>query len=213
MSESVRNRSIVAGRRSIGGAVRLKRSVSISTSNSPSDCDISVDSNDDDGKADVESVSCLAKRRQSVSIWEQSPKRATSKRSRSFLQIDPVVVTVPLDPTVVTAESDNTSCMDDNSSLSFGDSLYTRDLSSTAGRSSISSNNSRSSTEVSRELRSSKSEDKLLAAQKPWSLEDFCLGKALGKVSNCSKFYASLICSSCSIASMTHRTVLNHLSG
>lgn len=182
MSEAVRSRSTITARRSIGGAVRLKKNVSISTSNSLSDCDISVDSNDDDENAAVETVSCLAKRRKSLSLWELSPKRATTKRSSSFHQIDPVGVTVPIDVDEVAAES---SLIHSSSSSNTANIINARELSSSSRRSSTSSNkssNSQSSTKVTRELRSSKSPDKLLAAQRLWSLEDFSLGKALGKV-------------------------------
>ena len=167
----------------MGGAVRLKKNVSISTSNSLSDCDISVDSNDDDENATVESVSCLAKRRKSVSLWESSPKRVT-KRSSLFHQIDQVGATAPIDVEMVAADS---SFICSSSSSTTGDMLNARELRSSSRRSSTSSSkssNSQSSNDVSRELRSSKSEDKLLVAQRLWSLEDFSLGKALGKVSD-----------------------------
>jgi hypothetical protein len=62
-----------------------------------------------------------------------------------------------------------------------------KDNSNLSMRSSTSSKGSRSSSsggnmDGSRELAGSASDDKLQTAQKPWSLEDFTLGKALGKV-------------------------------
>jgi hypothetical protein len=160
----------ISARRSMGGAVRLKRSTSsVSTSNSLSDCDesLEIDSDNDDTTSKSRSQS---KRRKSTLVWESSPKRP-NKRTSSHISS---AVTAP------SAEVSDNITVDapvpdqkDNSNLSM--------------RSSTSSKGSRSSSsggnmDGSRELAGSASDDKLQTAQKPWSLEDFTLGKALGKV-------------------------------
>lgn len=169
MSEVLRASALAStsARRSMGGAVRLKRSTSVSTSNSLSDCDesLEVDSDNDDLNSKSRSQS---KRRKSTLVWESSPKRP-SKRTSTHISS---VATVP------SAEVSENIPVD----------AKVPDLSTRSrSRSSISSKESRSSSsggnmESSRELAGSASDDKLQTGQKPWSLEDFTLGKALGKV-------------------------------
>lgn len=153
----------------MGGAVRLKRSTSVSTSNSLSDCDesLEIDSDNDDINSKSRSQS---KRRKSTLLWEQSPKRPSKRNSSHIFS----AVTVP------SAEVSDNITVD----ARVRDQKEHANLST---RSSLSSKDSRSSScggnsEGSRELTESASDDKLQTAPKPWSLEDFTLGKALGKV-------------------------------
>jgi hypothetical protein len=147
-----------SSRRSIGGAVRLKRSTSVSTSNSLSDCDTSLEIGEDNEVSNGR-LSPQSKRRKSTLIWESSPKRRRSDRVRPLLQVDPAVATKEA---LSSANKKNIQSTD-----SIGG---TEDADQQLKRSSTSSNNSRSNTE-----------DKL-PSERPWSLEDFVLGKALGKV-------------------------------
>lgn len=138
--------------------MRLKRSTSVSTSNSLSDCDTSLEIDEDNGVSNGR-FSPQSKRRKSTLIWESSPKRRRSDRVRPLLQVDPAVATKD-------ALSSGT-----NRNIQSTDSISAReDVDLQLKRSSTSSNNSRSST------------DDKLPSERPWSLEDFVLGKALGKV-------------------------------
>ena len=137
--------------------MRLKRSTSVSTSNSLSDCDTSLEI-DEDSEVSNGRYSPQSKRRKSTLIWESSPKRR-SDRVRPLLQVDPAVATK------------EASSSANNKNIQPTDIISGReDVDLQLKRSSTSSNNSRFSTE-----------DKL-PSERPWSLEDFVLGKALGKV-------------------------------
>lgn len=162
-----------SARRSMGGAVRLKRSNSVSTSNSLSDCDVSLDIDSDNDDTTSKRAS-QSKRRKSAIIWESSPKRPT-KRTSSHLS---GAGTLP------SAEVSDNTTVDSRASSQVLDQKDQTDLSS---RSSLSSKKSRSSSisedlKGSRELYGSASDESLQTSQKLWSLEDFTLGKALGKV-------------------------------
>jgi hypothetical protein len=171
MSEVLRAPALasISARRSMGGAVRLKRSTSVSTSNSLSDCDesLEIDSDNEDTTSKSRSQS---KRRKSTLVWESSPKRP-SKRTSSHISIA---------FTVSSAEGSDNITVD-------AQVPDQKDHANLSVRSSTSSKGSRSSSsggnmEGSRESAGSASDEKLQTAQKPWSLEDFTLGKALGKV-------------------------------
>ena len=158
MLEAPCKKASSSSRRSIGGAVRLKRSTSVSTSNSLSDCDTSLEIAEDNEVSNGR-FSPQSKRRKSTLIWESSPKRRRSDRVRPLLQVDPAVATKEA------LSSANNKIIQSTVSISVRE-----DVDLQLKRSSTSSNNSRSSTE-----------DKL-PSERPWSLEDFVLGKALGKV-------------------------------
>jgi hypothetical protein len=138
--------------------VRLKRSTSVSTSNSVSDCDTSLEI-DEGNEVSNGRFSPPSKRRKSTLIWESSPKRRRSDRVRPLLQVDPAVATKEA------LSSANNKIIQSTDSISGRE-----DVDQQLKRSSTSSNNSRSST------------DDKLPNERPWSLEDFVLGKALGKV-------------------------------
>ena len=136
--------------------MRLKRSTSVSTSTSLSDCDSSLDL-DEDNEIASSRFSPQSKRRKSTLIWESSPKRRKSDRINPLHQ--------PY-PAVVAKEALNS---DNYKNLLPIDSAK-EDVGLQLKRSSTSSNSSQSSCENN------------LSSQRPWSLEDFVLGKALGKV-------------------------------
>lgn len=136
--------------------MRLKRSTSVSTSNSLSDCDSSLDLDEDDEVGNGR-YSPQSKRRKSTLIWESSPKRRKSDRVRPLLQVEPVV-------------TGKEALISDKNNELISKKSVKEDVDLQLKRSSTSSNNSRSST------------DDKLPSDRPWALEDFVLGKALGKV-------------------------------
>lgn len=173
MSETLPKTVSTSSRRSMGGAVRLKRNTSVTTSNSLSDCDLSVDLDDDEDTG----INAQAKRRKSTLVWESSPKRSTTRKATTFFSAD-----------LAAAETETSDYVfKDRNPRAVANSIDKEDI-NLSKRSSTSSSKSRSNSDSdcvlsSRELTSSKSDDSLLgAAKRPWSLEDFTLGKALGKV-------------------------------
>ena len=145
----------------MGGAIRLKRS----NSGSISTLDKSIDEEDEDEYENSQSPE--SKRRKST-VWESSPKRSTSRKSSIILP--------------ASSASAPSAAAPSNNNPSLNESSRTRGISSE--RSSTSSIRSLGSNEHSKEgaTPSSSSSDGRLALNKPWSLEDFTLGKALGKV-------------------------------
>lgn len=143
----------------MGGAVRLKRSNSGNLSAS----DRSFDEDEEDEDSFTSSKSPEPKRRKST-LWESSPKRNVQKKKISELVTEVIDREGDLNKTKlnqVISSKRSSSC-------------------------SIRSTDSAEYVQSDRAL-SSSSSDSRLTLLKPWSLEDFTLGKALGKVENLSK--------------------------
>ena len=148
----------------MGGAVRLMRKNSGSLSIS----DRSFDEEDDDEDDSICSSKSPEPKRRKSTLWESSPKRNVLKKKISLISETAMIA---VDPT------------DTNDGPS-----KTRSVISSK-RSSSCSIKSTDSTEYTRcdSALSLSSSDARLSSSKLWSLEEFTLGKALGKVRDVSK--------------------------
>jgi len=137
-----------------GGAVRLKRTSSSAASSSVGDClTVDADELEYDG-------SSSPKRRKSTVVWETSPKRPISQKDKESLT---TAITLSSESVPVTEVSTRSSS-----------SLRPSELISRKSRGSSSDNNPAERVQAD-------NDELLEKMKKPWSLEDFTLGKALGK--------------------------------